>query len=150
MKHDMQHESQHESPADRARRLAGLDPFVVGMGIECVATAAGRATLRLKIEPHHRNFMNICHGGVIFTLADTAFGLAANSYGHVAAGIDAHISYQVSVVPGDILTAVCTELSRNSKLAVYRADVTRQDGALVSSFTGTVYVTGRRHPDPEH
>ena len=143
----MKHEMQHESPADRARRLAGLDPFVVGMGIECVATEAGQATLRLKIEPHHLNFMNICHGGVIFTLADTAFGLAANSYGPVAAGIDAHIIYQVSVVAGDVLTTVCKELSRNSKLAVYRADVTRQDGALMSSFTGTVYVTSRRHPD---
>ena len=140
----------HETPADRAKRLAGADPFVVGMGIECLATDAGQATLRLQVEPHHLNFMGICHGGVIFTLADTAFGLAANSYGPVAAGIDAHITYQVSVVTGDTLIATTQEVSRSSKLAVYRCDVTRQDGVLVSSFTGTVYVTSRRHPDPGH
>ena len=129
-------------------RLAGSDPFVTGMGIECLAAEAGSARLRLPIETQHLNFMNICHGGVIFTLADTAFGLAANAYGPVAAGIDAHITYQVSVAAGDTLTAVCHEVSRSSKLAVYRVDVRRQDEVLVSSFTGTVYVTQRRHPDP--
>jgi acyl-CoA thioesterase len=83
---------------------------------------------------------------VTFALADTAFGLASNSHGKVAAGIDAHITYQVAANEGDKLVARATEVSRSKKLAVYRVDVTRGDGAMVSSFTGTVYVTQRATP----
>ncbi|HMA07602.1 MAG TPA: hotdog fold thioesterase, partial [Ramlibacter sp.] len=87
-----------------------------------------------------------CHGGVTFALADTAFGLASNSHGRVAAGIDAHITYQQAASEGDTLTARAVEVSRSKKLAVYRVDVTRGDGTAVSSFTGTVYVTQRATP----
>jgi acyl-CoA thioesterase len=85
---------------------------------------------------------------VIFALADTAFGLASNSHGALAAGIDAHITYQVAVQTGDVLTATAVEVSRTRRLGVYRVDVTRQDGAAVSSFTGTVYVTAQPNPSP--
>ena len=60
----------------------------------------------------------------------------------MAAGIDAHITYQQAARTGDQLQAKAVEVSRSRKLAVYRIDVTRGDGALISSFTGTVYVTG--------
>jgi acyl-CoA thioesterase len=80
---------------------------------------------------------------VIFTLADTAFGLAANSHGFIAAGIDAHITYQVSAKAGDTVTATAVEVSRSRKIAVYRVDITRGDGTVLSVFTGTVYITTR-------
>ena len=89
-----------------------------------------------------------CHGGAIFALADSAFGLASNSHGVVAVGIDAHITFHVAAREGDVLTARATEVSRNAKLAVYRVDVTRGDGASVSTFTGTVHVTKRPHDPP--
>jgi acyl-CoA thioesterase len=97
----------------------------------------------LAIGEHHLNFNGTCHGGVTFALADAAFGLASNSHGVIAAAIDAHVTYQVAVKPGDVLTATAVEASRTRKLGVYRIDVTRRDGALVSTFTGTVYVTDR-------
>ena len=78
---------------------------------------------------------------MVFALADSAFGLASNSYGKVAAGIDAHITYQQAAHLRDCLQARATEVSRSRKLAVYRIDVTRADGAVISSFTGTVYIT---------
>ena len=99
----------------------------------------------MRVGPQHLNFNGRCHGGAIFSLADSAFGLASNSHGVVAAGIDAHITYQVAVSEGDVLVARATEVSLTRKLAVYRVDVTRDDGACVSSFTGSVYVTGREH-----
>ena len=127
-----------------AARLAGLaarDPFVTGLGIELVDGGAGRAVARLAIRAGHLNFNGTCHGGVVFALADTAFGLAANSHGGSAAGIDAHITYQVAVEAGEVLTATAVEVSRSRKLGVYRVDVARADGRLISVFTGTVYVT---------
>jgi len=127
----------------RIARLAARDRLMRHLGVECVDGGPGRAAVSLAIHDDHLNFNGTCHGGAIFALADSAFGLASNSQGVIAAAIDAHITYQVAVKPGDTLTATAVEVSRSRKLGVYRVDVTRQDGALVSSFTGTVYVTER-------
>ncbi len=130
---------------ERLRGLAGRDAYIAHNGIELVESGEGTAVVRLRIEAQHLNFNGNCHGGAVFTLADSAFGLASNSRGVIAAGIDAHITFQVAVRAGDVLTARATELSLSRKLAIYRVDVTRQDGAVVSCFTGTVYVTTRAH-----
>ena len=123
-------------------RLAAADPFACSLGITCTEAGTGSATVALTLNQQHLNFNGTCHGGVIFALADTAFGLASNSYGKVAAGIDAHVTYQRAARAGDHLRARAVEVSRSRKLAVYRVDVSRADGAVISSFTGTVYITG--------
>lgn len=122
-------------------QLAISDPFATSLGITCTDAGVGHATVVMSLQRQHLNFNGTCHGGVIFALADTAFGLASNSYGKVAAGIDAHITYQTAARLGERLMARATEVSRSRKLAVYRVDVSRADGALISSFTGTVYLT---------
>jgi LAO/AO transport system ATPase/phenylacetic acid degradation protein PaaD len=129
-----------QDPRERVRELAKRDAFLIHNRIEWVDSAGGTATLRMHVTAEHLNFNGNCHGGAIFTLADSAFGLAANSHGTLAAGIDAHITYHVAVQKGDILTARATEIARNTKLAVYRIDVTRADGVAVSAMTGTVFV----------
>jgi len=131
--------------AERVLRLAERDPFVNGLGIRCVDAGSGRAVVAMAVTAAHLNFNGTCHGGAIFSLADTAFGLASNSHGMIAAGIDAHITYHVAAQVGDTLTATATEVSRTRRIAVYRVDVARADGTLVSSFTGTVYLTSRPH-----
>lgn len=135
------------SNGDAVRHLAAGDAYLRHNGIEFLEAGNGTATLRMRVLAQHLNFNAGCHGGAIFSLADSAFGLASNSHGVVAAGIDAHITYQVAVHEGDVLTACATEVSLGAKLAVYRVDVTRGDGAVVSSFTGSVYVTKRPHAD---
>jgi acyl-CoA thioesterase len=132
-----------ERALKQVKQMAAHDPLSRHLGIEAVDGGYGRATVTLKVRREHLNFHGTCHGGVIFALADTAFGLASNSHGSVSAGIDAHITYQVAVQAGDVLTATATELTRTRRLGVYRVDVARQDGALVACFTGTVYVTSR-------
>jgi acyl-CoA thioesterase len=129
----------------RLARLAAVDPLVASLGIRFVDGGPGTATVELTVARSHLNFNGTCHGGAIFALADTAFGLASNSHGVIAAGIDAHITYQAAANLGDTLSATATEISRSRKLAVYRVDVTRADGTLISSFTGTVYITTRHH-----
>jgi LAO/AO transport system kinase len=132
--------------AARVRRLADADAFVRLLGIACTHGGPGTATVEMTIGQQHLNFNGTCHGGAVFALADTAFGLASNSHGHLAAGIDAHITYQVAARAGERLLARAVEVSRSKKLAVYRVDLTRGDGAPISSFTGTVYVTGQPAP----
>ena len=130
---------------DPTSRLAARDGYMAHLGIRCLETSPGTATVAMRVAAQHLNFNGTCHGGAIFSLADSAFGLASNSHGVVAAAVDAHVTFQVAVREGDVLTARANEVSRRSKFAVYRVDVTRGDGAAVSSFTGSVYVTSRTH-----
>ena len=131
--------------ARRVKALAAADPFACWAGISCTEAGSGSAVVEMTLAAHHLNFNGSCHGGVVFALADTAFGLASNSHGAIAAGIDAHITYQQPTHLGDKLVARAFEVSRSRKLAVYRVDVSRADGAPVSSFTGTVYLTRKPH-----
>ena len=98
------------------------------------------------LDARHLNFNGGGHGGAIFALADSAFGLASNSHGPVASGIDAHITYQAAVGAGDTLVARAVEVQRSRRIGVYRIDVVREEPGggetAVSSFTGTVYVKG--------
>lgn len=129
----------------RVAQLAARDRFARAMGVTLVDGGPGHATVAMTVREQHLNFNGSCHGGAIFALADAAFGLASNSHGLLAAGIDAHITYQAAAALGDALTASAVEVSRSRKLAVYRIDVSRSDGTVISSFTGTVYVTAQHH-----
>ena len=144
--------SPHTAPTDEARqrieRLAAADGFARVLGVRLLDGGAGRAAIEMTVREEHLNFNGGCHGGVIFALADCAFGLASNSHGVIASGIDAHITYQTAARLGDRLAARAVEVSRSRKLAVYRIDVTGPGGKPISCFTGTVYVTSRTHADP--
>jgi len=131
----------------RVAQLAAKDRFAQEMGVSFVDGGPGHAKVAMTVRKEHLNFNGTCHGGAIFAFADAAFGLASNSHGLIAAGIDAHITYQAAASLGDELIASAVEVSRSRKLAVYRIDVTRADGAMISSFTGTVYVTARHHEE---
>lgn len=135
--------AEHKSAGERVARLAERENFARGLGVRCIGGGSGHAVVRMKVRAKHLNFNGTGHGGMLFTLADTAFGLASNSHGFVAAGIDAHMTYHVATQLGDVLTATAIEVSRTRKIAVYRVDVTRADATLIASFTGTVYVTSR-------
>jgi LAO/AO transport system kinase len=127
-------------------RLIARDAFARHLGLELLEAGEGTATVAMRVRPEHVNFWDSCHGGAIFSLADTALGLACNSYGTVAALIDSHMIFSVAVKAGERLTARAEEVSRTRKLGVYRMAVRREDGVLVASLTGTVYRTGKSLP----
>ena len=132
--------------ATRVAAFIAADAYVRALGIRLVHAAAGTVTLAITLEPRHVNFNHTCHGGVTFSLADTAFGMAANAFGTIAAGIDTHMTFAHAARVGDVLLARSQEISRSRKLATYRVDITREaDGLLMCSFTGTVFITEQPH-----
>ena len=141
-------ERRDDGALDAASALHDRDALARHLGIELVDGGAGRATVRLTVGAEHLNFNGTCHGGVVFSLADTAFGLASNGHGTRAAAIDAHLTFNAAVREGDRLTAVAVERSRGRRIASYGVDVTREDGRLISVFTGTVYLLGGSHDAP--
>jgi len=90
------------------------DRFARYVGIELVEVSEGKAVARMKIREHHLNGVGIVHGAAIFSLADLAFAVAANSHGTVAVAINVNISFLKAVSQG-MLVARAEEISRNPK-----------------------------------
>jgi len=127
------------------RQFSERDGFMRSLKAELVEVDRGSATVRMDVRKESLNFNGTCHGGAIFSLADFAFGIASNSYGTMAAGIDVHITYNAAARLGDTLTATAREVSRSRKIAVYEIDVRGKKAGHVSSFTGTVYIIGHKN-----
>lgn len=126
--------------------LHGADGVGNHLGVTLVDGGDNFAVVELAIDSRHLNFLGGGHGGIIFALADSAFGLASNSLGNLSVAIDAHIAFIKGVKAGDVIRARADLVSRSSKTAVYRAEVTRGEDVL-ATFTGTVFVTGKNVRD---
>lgn len=131
-------------PKSNAEILLSQDPCVTALGFRIDDHTPGALVLSLTVGRQHLNFNGVAHGGVLFTLADTAFGCSANALGQVSIGIDTHMTFNAPAREGDVVTARATEVTRSSRLATYRVDLTRQDGRPIGCFTGTVFLPGQR------
>jgi acyl-CoA thioesterase len=123
---------------DRNNAFFTNDAWAQESGIELIEVSTGRAKVRMTIEKRHLNGHETVHGGVIFTLADTAFALASNSHGIPAAAINAYISYVKSATAGT-LSAEARESSLSPKIATYSVIVTNDNGEKIALFEGMVY-----------
>lgn len=117
------------------------DPFSQWLGIERLEESAGRSVLRMTVRREMCNGFGIAHGGITFSLADSAFAFASNSHGRKSVSIETSISHTTAVHPNDVLTATAEEDNLSNKLGIYRVTVTNQAGATVALFKGTVYRT---------
>ncbi|MCW5730450.1 MAG: hydroxyphenylacetyl-CoA thioesterase PaaI [Alphaproteobacteria bacterium] len=109
------------------------------LGITLDEIAPGLARMRMAVGPDMVNGHDICHGGMIFTLADTAFAYACNSYNHVTVAQTAQISFVSAARAGDLLTAEAREVSRSGRTGIYDIRVSDQRDRLVALFRGNSY-----------
>lgn len=119
-------------------------------GISLVEVRPGAATVELTVTKDHVNGFDICHGGVVFTLADTAFALACNTHGPMTVAAGADITFCTTAGPGDVLTARAVERTRFGRSGVYDVTVTRgaSDGGaeIVAEFRGRSRTIGTTQP----
>ena len=138
-----------EQPAHQARRIVEAmmaeDAFSRWLGIEVVEAAPGRSVLRMAVRREMCNGFGIAHGGIAYSLADSALAFASNAHGRVAVALDNSIHYPAPVQVGDALTATAEERSITHRTAAYDVTVTNTDGTPVAFFRGTVYRTSREH-----
>ena len=137
--------AEHELARRVVDGMVAADAFSRWLGIELVAVGPREATVRMMVRDDMTNGFGVCHGGVTFSLADSALAFACNTGGMVTVSIDCSMTYPVAVAVGDLLTAVATEETSSGRLAYYRVQVTRQDLTVVALFRGTVYRTKRVH-----
>ena len=120
--------------------MVAKDSFSQLLGMEVVAIRPRASVVKLSVRPDMVNGFGVCHGGVAFSLADSAFAFACNTHGHVTVSIQNTITYPKKVAVGDVLVATAHEESASSRLSYYHVEVRRGD-ELVNVFRGTAYRT---------
>ena len=125
--------------------MMARDAFSQWLGISVLEVAPHAVTVRMTVREEMLNGFRVCHGGVTFSLADSALAFASNTHGRVTMSIENSISYPVAIVAGDVLTARAEEESASNRLAFYRVTVRREDGLVVALFRGTVYRTNQEY-----
>lgn len=128
------------TPEDRAKRSAAAmweeDHAARWAGMQIDHVDEGRAVLSLTVEKQHCNGHSICHGGVTFMLADTAFAYACNSRNQATVAQHNLISFLAPGRLGDRLTATATEISQTGRSGIYDVRVTTQTGQVIAEFRG--------------
>lgn len=119
-----------------ARAMWNDDSASQRLGMSLDHIAPGEATLSMTVTEAMSNGHGNCHGGYIFTLADSAFAFACNSYNQIAVAQHCSITYLVPGRIGDRLTAVAREVSRRGRSGIYDVRVINQDGVHVAEFRG--------------
>jgi acyl-CoA thioesterase len=125
--------------------MLAKDAFSEWLGIEAIEIAPKRSAVKMTVRPEMVNGFGVSHGGIVYSLADSALAFACNTDGRVTVAIENSISYPQAVAVGDTLTAIAEEESSTNTLGFYRVIVRKQDGVVVSTFRGTVYKTKRQH-----
>ena len=128
------------TPKERAQKSAEAmwnnDQASAWFGMRIDEIDEGFAMLSLTVEKKHTNGHGICHGGVTFALADSAFAFACNSRNQSTVAQHNTISYTAAVKLGDVLTATAKEISLIGRNGIYDVEVTNQEGLAVAQFRG--------------
>jgi acyl-CoA thioesterase len=106
------------------------------MGMTILTCEPGRAVLRMTVRELHLNGHQICHGGFIFTLADSTFAFACNSYNKVAVAAGCSIEFLKPAKLGDVLTCEGVEQTLSGRHGIYDMRVTNQHGETIAMFRG--------------
>ena len=119
------------------------DLFSQWLGIEVMEVKTGYSNIKMTVRPEMINGFGIVHGGVAFSLADSAFAFACNNRNNLSVALDTSINFTKPVHPGDVLTAEAKELHNGKSTGLYHITVTNQRDHTVALFKGTCFRTAK-------
>jgi len=119
------------------------DAFSQWMGLEVLEVREGYSKVRMIIRPEMVNGFGIVHGGLAFSLADSAFAFACNNRNNISVALDVTITFTKAVNVGDVLTAEAKENHNGRSIGVYLITITNQKNEQVGFFKGTCFRTGK-------
>jgi acyl-CoA thioesterase len=129
-----------QATADRVRdEMFARDRASRELGMRVLEMAPGIATLSMTVRDDMLNGHQICHGGLIAALADSAFAFACNSGNEMTVASGFSIEFCAPARLGDVLTVRCAELSRGKRTGVYDAEIVNQQGERIALFRGRSY-----------
>lgn len=127
------------NPDQIVNQMFQQDGFSQWLGISVDQLDAGSSKLTMVIKDEMLNGFGVAHGGITYSLADSALAFASNTRGQHALSIETSISHTRAVRTGDLLTAVAKEEHLSSRLGIYSIEVTNQNEEVVALFKGTVF-----------
>ena len=130
-------------PTDIVNKMFDNDAFSQWLGIERLEEWEGYSKLRMTVREEMTNGFKIAHGGISYSLADSALAFASNAHGVQSVSIETSISHTKPAKIGDHLVAEATELSKSNRIAIYDIKISNQDNEIIALFKGTVYRTGK-------
>ncbi|HEY0433976.1 MAG TPA: hydroxyphenylacetyl-CoA thioesterase PaaI [Chitinophagaceae bacterium] len=131
------------SPSAVVGQMMENDLFSQWLGIELLETSEGYSRVKMVVRPEMVNGFGIVHGGIAFSLADSAFAFACNNRNNLSVALDVTITFTKPVQVGDELTAAAKEIHNGRQTGVYIIAVTNQRNEQVAFFKGTCFRTGR-------
>ena len=130
-----------KSPAEIVQGMLDNDAFSQILGMEIKALELGYCQLSCPVTAQTTNGFGIAHGGLTYSLADSALAFASNTYGQQCVSIDTQIAHLAKVQLGDQLIANCVEIHRGKRTGVYEVRIENQNNKLVAYFKGTVFIS---------
>jgi len=124
-------------------KMMEKDKFSQWLGITVLESKEGYSKIRMTVREEMMNGLGIVHGGVAFSMADSAFAFACNSRNNLSVALDTAINFLKPVYPGDVLTAEAKEIHNGKTTGLYHISVYNQNDHLVAFFKGTCFRTGR-------
>lgn len=122
------------------------DPMSQWLGIRRLQDGPGISALEMTVRAEMLNGFSIAHGGITYSLADSALAFASNSHGIQSVSIETSISHVAPVKEGDVLKTEVNEVNLTRSTGLYYITVKNQEGKAVAHFKGTVYRTGKEWP----
>ncbi len=119
------------------------DLFSQWLGIEVLEVSEGYSKIKMTVREEMINGFGIVHGGIAFSLADSAFAFACNNRNNLSVALDTSINFTRPVHVGDILTAEAKEVHNGKSTGLYHISITNQNAHLVAIFKGTCFRTGK-------
>lgn len=119
------------------------DLFSQWLGIEVLEVSEGYSKIKMIVRKEMINGFGIVHGGIAFSLADSAFAFACNNRNNLSVALDTSINFTRPVHVGDILTAEAKEVHNGKSTGLYQISITNQNAHLVAVFKGTCFRTGK-------
>ena|ERR1044071_1395015 len=119
------------------------DAFSRWLGVEVLEIKEGYSKIKMKVRAEMMNGFNVAHGGIAFSLADSAFAFACNNRNNLSLALDVTISFLQTVHTGDELTAEAKEIRNGKNTGVYLISVFNQHQRQVALFKGTCFRTGK-------
>lgn len=135
--------SEHTIAEKAAQTMLASDTASQWLGMSLEDVSPGEAQLSMAVTSNMLNGFESCHGGIIFSLADTAFAVACNSYNQVAVAASVSIDFIAPAVLDDKLTAYANVRSQGGRMGVYDVSVCNQEGVQIALFRGRSYRIGK-------
>lgn len=130
------------TPKEIVHKMYDNDPFSKWLGIEIDAISEGSCQLSMTIRQEMLNGFGIAHGGITYSIADSALAFAANTHGRQSVSIDTSINHTETLKVGDKIVAIAKEESLKNRFGFYKIEIKRDD-TIVALFKGTVYRTNK-------